>query len=199
MKDPIQLDYPFWSKLDAWTYRDAALILCGFDPDQAKGTGIRLYGRNHPAKFAEASKVYRILKSTPDLGHRQAHPFAIVEFALKKNLPIPKALFETIRERYCLESKFDGRNINDNLGKSDEAGTGSESESEPHPRTKKFLLRLIYVMGVRGYGFKLDKPYNDAKEIADDAERMGLVLDRGAVARYLREAHRLAESGTIAD
>ena len=108
---------------------------------------------------------------------------------------MPKALFETIRERYCLECKFDGRDVNDNLGKQDEAGP----EPELHPRTKKFLLRLIYVMASRGYGFKLDKPYNDAKEIADDAERMGLVLDRGAVARYLREAHRLAESGTIAD
>jgi hypothetical protein len=104
-------------------------------------------------------------------------------------------LFQTIRERYCLELNFDVRDVNDNLGKEDEA----EPEPEPHPRTRKFLLRLIYVMASRGYGFKLDKPYNDAKEIAEDAERMGLVLDRGAVARYLREAHRLAESGTIAD
>jgi len=195
MKDQLQLDYQFWSKLDGWTYRDAALLLCGFDPDQAKGLGIRLDGRNHPAKFAEASKVYRILKSAPDLGHNHAHPFAIIEFALKKDLPMPKPLFQTIRERYCLELNFDVRDVNDNLGKEDEA----EPEPEPHPRTRKFLLRLIYVMASRGYGFKLDKPYNDAKEIAEDAERMGLVLDRGAVARYLREAHRLAESGTIAD
>lgn len=199
MKDQIQLDYQFWSKLDGWTYRDAALLLCGFDPDQAKGLGIRLDGRNHPVKFAEASKVYRILKSAPDLGHNQAHPFAIIEFALKKNLPMPKALFETIRERYCMECKFDGRDVNDNLGQQDEDGHEAEPEPEPHPRTKKFLLRLIYVMASRGYGFKLDKPYNDAKEIAEDAERIGLLLDRGAVARYLREAHRLAETGAIAD
>ncbi len=199
MKDQFQLDYQFWSKLDGWTYRDAALLLCGFDPDQAKGLGIRLDGRNHPVKFAEASKVYRILKSAPDLGHNQAHPFAIIEFALKKNLPMPKALFETIRERYCMECKFDGRDVNDNLGQQDEDGHEAEPEPEPHPRTKKFLLRLIYVMASRGYGFKLDKPYNDAKEIAEDAERIGLLLDRGAVARYLREAHRLAETGAIAD
>jgi len=199
MRDQIQLDYQFWSKLDGWTFRDAALLLCGFDPDQAKGLGIRLDGRNHPAKFAEASKVYRVLKSAPDLGHNQAHPFAIIEFALKKSLPMPKALFETIRDRYCLECKFDGRDVSDNLGKHDEVESESEPESEPHPRTKKFLLRLIYVMASRGYGFKLDKPYNDAKEIAEDAERIGLVLDRGAVARYLREAHRLADTGAIAD
>ena len=199
MKDQIQLDYQFWSKLDCWTYRDAALLLCGFDPDQSKGLNIRLESRNHPTKYAEASKVYRILKSAPDLGHNQAHPFAIIEFALKKSLPMPKGLFETIRERYCLECKFDGRDVNDNLGKQADDGTEAWSEQEPHPRTKKFLLRLIYVMASRGYGFKLDKPYNEAKEIAEDAERLGLVLDRGAVARYLREAHRLAESGAIAD
>ena len=197
MKEQIQLDYQFWSKLDSWSYRNAALLLCGFDPDQAKGSGIRLDGRNHPAKYAEASKVYRILKSASELGHNFAHPFGIIEFALKKNLPMPKVLFETIRERYCLECKFDKKDIGDNLGKGEEVE--ADSEPEPHPRTKKFLLRLIYVMASRGYGFKLDKPYNHAKEIADDAERMGLVLDCGAVARYLREAHRLAESGTIAD
>lgn len=201
MKDHIQLDYQFWSKLDGWSYRDAALLLCGFDPDQAKGLGIRLDSRNHPVKFAEASKVYRILKSAPDLGNNHAHPFSIVEYALKKNLPMPKALFDTIRERYCLECKFDGRDINENLGEKNEAGAACTPapETEPHPRTKNFLLRLIYVMASRGYGFKLDKPYNDAKEIAEDAERLGLVLDRGAVARYLREANRLAESGAISD
>jgi len=198
MKDQIQLDYQFWSKLDNWSYRDAALLLCGFDPDQAKGLGIRLDGRNHPVKFAEASKVYRILKSAPDLGHSQAHPFAIIEFALKKSLPLPKALFETIRERYCLECKFDGRDAND-LCKQDEDAPDVKPESEPHPRSRKFLLRMIYVMASRGYGFKLDKPYNNAKEISEDAERLGLVLDRSAVARYLREAHLLAESGAIAD
>jgi hypothetical protein len=155
MKDQIQLDYQFWSKLDNWSYRDAALLLCGFDPDQAKGLGIRLDGRNHPVKYAEASKVYRILKSAPDLGHNQAHPFAIIEFALKKSLPMPKALFETIRERYCLECTFDGRDTNDNLCKQDEDTPGSGHESDTHPRTKKFLLRLIYVMASRGYGFKL--------------------------------------------
>ena len=199
MKDQIQLDYQFWSKLDNWSYRDAALLLCGFDPDQAKGLGIRLDGRNHPVKYAEASKIYRILKSAPDLGHNQAHPFAIIEFALKKNLPMPKALFETIRERYCLECTFDGRDTNDNLCKQDEDALEAKPEIEPHPRTRNFLLRLIYVMASRGYGFKFDKPYNEAKEIAEDAERLGLVLDQGAVARYLREAGRLAESRAIAD
>lgn len=190
MKEHAQVDFQFWSKLDAWHYRDAALLLCGFDPDIAKGTGLRLDGRNHPMKYAEASKVYRILKSAPDLGHNLAHPFAIIEYALKKNLPMPKALFETVRDRYCLECKFEGREVVGNLVQ--------QSEAEPHPRTRNFLLRLIYVMAVRGYGFKMDKPYNDAKEIAEDAERVGLVLDRNAVARYLREARRLIDSETAA-
>lgn len=37
MNDPNQVDYEFWSKLDGWSFRDAALLLCGFDPDQTKG------------------------------------------------------------------------------------------------------------------------------------------------------------------
>ena len=74
--------------------------------DQTEGLNIRLDGRNHPMKFAEASKVYRILKSAPDLGCNQAHPFAIIEFALKKSLPLPKALFESVRER-CRDPRDD--------------------------------------------------------------------------------------------
>jgi len=61
MKDQTQIDFVFWSRLDAWSYRDAALLLCGFDPDQLKGAGIRLDGRDLSAEFTEASKVYRIL------------------------------------------------------------------------------------------------------------------------------------------
>lgn len=190
MKDHKQVDHAFWSKLDGWSFRDAALLLCGFDPDQTKGLGIRLDGRNHPVEFAEASKVYRILKSAPDLGHNQAHPFAIIELALKRNLMMPKSLFDAVRERYRLEREIEGREV--------DAGLAAHDKVDLHPRTRKFLLRLIYVMSSRGYGFKLDKPDNEAKEIADDAQRIGLHLDPGAVARSLTEARDLAESGASA-
>lgn len=53
MMNHHQLDFVFWSKLDAWSYRDAALLLCGFDPDRLKGAGIRLDGRELPEEFAE--------------------------------------------------------------------------------------------------------------------------------------------------
>jgi hypothetical protein len=54
-------------------------------------------------------------------------------------------------------------------------------------------------MAKRGYGLKLEQPYNDANEIATDAERLGLVLDRDAVARYLKDARQQAESKGIED
>ena len=74
---------------------------------------------------------------------------------------------------------------------------GEAEQDEPHPRSRVFLLRLIYVMAKRGYGLKLEQPYNDANEIAADAERLGLVLDRDAVARYLKDARQQAESKGI--
>jgi len=49
---------------------DAALLLCGFDPDRLKGAGIRLDGRELPEEFTEASKVYRILKSGANGGQQ---------------------------------------------------------------------------------------------------------------------------------
>jgi len=185
MQDPIQLDYTFWSKLDTWSFRGAALLLCGFDPDEVRGSGVRLDGRDHPQHLAEASKVYRILKSASDLGANAAHPFSVVEYALKKDLPMPIPLLEAVRDRFREEREHAGLELDASLG-----------EAEPHPRTRQFLLRMIYVMARRGYGMELEQPYNDAREIAADAERLGLGLDRGAIARYLREAHQHFESVT---
>ncbi len=178
-------DHIFWSKLDAWSYRDAALLLCGFDPDQARGLGIRLDRCEVPAEFREASKVYRILKSTADKSQPTLHPFTVIEHALGKNLPLPGPLLVAVRERFSHERKRAGKEVGDSLSEPDEAA--------PHPRSKQFLLRLIYVLATQGYGLKLDMPYNDARDIADDAERLGLALDRGTIANYLSEARQQAE------
>lgn len=191
MNTPSEPDFMFWSKLDAWNYRDAALLLCGFDPDHSRGSGIRLDRNEVPQMFVEASKVYRILKNATGLGLNAAHPFAIIGHALKKDLPMPTSLLQAVRERHLRERKHEGREVEDSLSNAD--------EGEPLPHTRQFLLRLIYVLAMRGYGFKLDKPYNDAREIVGDAERMGLVLDRSAVARYLREARELSELATFSD
>ncbi len=184
-----QVDYQFWSKLDGWSFRDAALLLCGFDPDAVRGSGIRLDSREHPEYLAEASKVYRVLKSATALGPNVAHPFTVIEHALKKDLPMPTPLLGAVRERFRQEREHEGRQIDEVLGE--------EEQNEPHPRSRVFLLRLIYVMAKRGYGLKLEQPYNDANEIAADAERLGLLLDRDAVARYLKDARQQAESKGI--
>lgn len=184
-------DHVFWSKLDAWSYRDAALLLCGFDPDQVRGSGIRLDGREVPAEFSEASKVYRILKSTADKGQPTLHPFTVIEHALGRNLPLPGPLLAAVRERFSHERKRAGKEVDDPLKEPDDA--------EPNPRSKQFLLRLIYVLATHGYGVKLEMPYNDARDIAADAERAGLALDPGTIARYLREAREQAESLRLTD
>ncbi|MCP5279694.1 MAG: hypothetical protein H6935_15275 [Thiobacillus sp.] len=185
MDSSIGPDYVFWSKLDAWSHRDAALLLCGLDPDRVRGSGIRLDGRELPPEFIEAAKIYRILKSATDAGPHGVHPFTVIEHALGKGLPLPGPLLEAVRERFRLERKRAGRDLEDTLGEADEAA--------PHPRSKQFLLRLIYVLATQGYGLKLDMPYNDASDIADDAERLGLALDRGTIANYLSEARQQAE------
>jgi hypothetical protein len=91
MTNHTPLDFVFWSRLDAWSYRDAALLLCGFDPDRLKGAGIRLDGRELPEAFTEASKVYRILKSGTNGSQQTIHPFNAIEHALGKGLPLPGA------------------------------------------------------------------------------------------------------------
>ena len=186
MKDQTQIDFVLWSRLDAWSYRDAALLLCGFDPDRLKGAGIRLDGRDLSEEFREASKVYRILKSGANAGQQSIHPFNVIEHALGKGLSLPTGLMEAVRERFRLERK---RSISEQSG-----GLEMTEEVVLNPRSKQFLLRLVYVLATQGYGLKLEAPYFDASEIVADAERLGLVLDRGSIARYLTEARQQAES-----
>ena len=95
-------------------------------------------------------------------------------------------MLEAVRERFRLERKRAGREGSVGLDMTDEV--------ELNPRSKQFLLRLIYVLATQGYGLKLDATYVDASEIVADAERLGLVLDRGTIARYLKEARQQAES-----
>jgi len=186
MMNHHQLDFVFWSRLDSWSYRDAALLLCGFDPDRLKGAGIRLDGRELPEEFAEASKVYRILRSGTNGSQQTIHPFSVMEQALGKGLPLPSALLDAVRELFRLERKWAGREVG--------AGLDMIAEVDLNPRSKRFLLRLIYVLATQGYGLKLEAPYVDASDIVADAERLGLVLDRGTIARYLDEARQQAES-----
>jgi hypothetical protein len=184
-------DYGFWSRLEAWSYRDAALLLCGFDPDQARGSGIRLDRGEVPPQYTEASKVYRILRSGAGPGEPAAHPFTVIEHALRKGLPLPAPLLEAVRERFRRERAGARQATLDVL---DTAETG-----EPHPRTRRFLLHLIYVLATQGYGLKLDMPYNDSREIAEEAERLGLALDRSTIAHYLTEARKLSESAALTE
>ncbi len=191
MKDQTQIDFVFWSRLDAWSYRDAALLLCGFDPDQLKGAGIRLDGRDLSAEFTEASKVYRILKSGASSGPQSIHPFNAIEYALGKGLSLPTGLLEAVRERFRLERKRARSEPGDGLDMTEAVAL--------NPRSKQFLLRLIYVLATQGYGLKLETPFVDANEIVSDAERLGLVLDKGTIARYLEEARQQAESPSSTD
>jgi hypothetical protein len=63
-------------------------------PRSVRGLGIRLDGREVPAEFSEASKIYRILKSTADKSQPTLHPFTVIEHALGKGLPLPGPLLD---------------------------------------------------------------------------------------------------------
>jgi hypothetical protein len=64
-----------------------------------------------------------------------------------------------------------------------------------NPRSKQFLLAPDLRPGHPGIRPQAgDAPYNDARDIVADAERLGLALDRGTIARYLKEARQQAES-----
>ncbi|EKD92202.1 MAG: hypothetical protein ACD_29C00119G0001 [uncultured bacterium] len=56
-----QPDYDFFLKLDKWTKKDAALILCGCDP--AKHRNLRFSQDGLPDDLIASQKLYRIFFS----------------------------------------------------------------------------------------------------------------------------------------
>jgi hypothetical protein len=53
-RNPKEPDYAFWAKLDSWPLKDAALLLCGSDPDQFRGTNLRFNSKDVPQELTEA-------------------------------------------------------------------------------------------------------------------------------------------------
>lgn len=97
-------DYDHWAKMDAWSINQAAFLLHDIDPLLDPIRSIRLGERVVPSQLESAQKTYAILRKIPwqqrypnyYIQKSGTHPAAIVFEAIKKDLPLPKALYEAI-------------------------------------------------------------------------------------------------------
>lgn len=104
-------DYKFWAKAETWSINQAAFLLHGIDPHEVRM--IRLAEHRVPAEFEDVQKTYFLLRKVPwkerhgdyYLPNSGVHPIAIIFEAKAKDLPIPKALFNVVKEHYVREQE----------------------------------------------------------------------------------------------
>ena len=92
-----QPDYDFFLKLDKWTKKDAALILCGHDP--AEHRNLRFNQDSLPNDLIASQKLYRIFCSVNFLKKygRDNYPLDYILECHTKGIALPEPLLSSAR------------------------------------------------------------------------------------------------------
>src|SRR3990172_6030615 len=98
-------DYDYLLKLDHWSKKDAALIICGKDPENYP-RDVQFTGNNIPNELREPYKLYKIFVAFDryaDHLHRLGDPCVYINLAYGKDWKIPDDLvvaYTRLQERY---------------------------------------------------------------------------------------------------
>ena len=124
-----QPDYDFFLKLDKWTKKDAALILCGFDPFHYKK--LRFGQDNLPEELIPAAQLYRIFCSVNFYAkyHRDHYPLDYLLECRQKGIALPEPLWASARALFSYLKKFDE--------------VSAESNDSTESRERNYLLKII--------------------------------------------------------
>ncbi len=187
-KVPHQPDYKFWSKLDSWSFKDAALLLHGLDPLEFRQ--LRFNTREIPVspELKEPYKTFLILKDANSQQQRPYHdgsvsPYFIMTIAIHKELSVPEELFEFLSVRHQREQE-NKQAADDAPQTSQQKQTSVSGDKELTTRERRSLLKSIGIMALlltedlkRASQFKLNdrtNAYKIAQAVLDKAHFLGI-------------------------
>lgn len=182
-----EIDYRYWTSLDRWQAKEAALLLDGKDPDQHKA--VKLTGSDIPAGYENAAKIAKLLSRIDWKGRYgfeafevSNSPVFIVKTLSDAGWPVPERLLESISP---LLRKLENRFLEEEADRALPTSTAATKE-------RQTMLKLILGLACAGYGIDPSSTRNPkAKEMREDLERVGLPLDDGTIKKYLDEARLL--------
>src|ERR1700722_11806438 len=92
-------DYLYWSKWDEWTFKEAALLLHGFEPLDFRDIKFNANKKFNTPELEKAYKTFLFLKKVKWTGlgtvnNNSVHPFDVQKMSHHKDLPIPEKLNE---------------------------------------------------------------------------------------------------------
>lgn len=182
-------DHEYWSKMDAWSINQAAFLLHNIDPLHEPIRPIRLSEREVPTPLEPAQKTYAILRKIPwqqrypnyYIQRSGAHPAAVVFEAIKKDLPLPKALYEAVAK--TSEYKYLEKGSNANLPEKAEAYKSVKQDLST--RERRNFLKAIGLLVRLHFDKKQNFNRGDNKlnasqitrSLLDKAEELGLEIE----------------------
>src|SRR3989338_2222303 len=103
-------DYNFYLKLDKWTKKDAALILCGHNPSNYKN--VRFSQNDLPQELVAAQQLYRIFCSVNfrEKYGRENYPLDYFLECHKKGIVLSEPLLVSARHLFAQLQKFEQLN-----------------------------------------------------------------------------------------
>lgn len=170
-------DYTFWSKLDTWTLKDAALLLHGLDPLEHRRVKFNLREVPNEPVFKEAYKTFLVLNNvtrdhrySENTGISIERIYVIVE---KKELPIPKALKTLLETRF--QRKIEAEQAA--IAKHPSNREISTRERRNFLKQMGLLVRVLMDAKHPRYQFLLSEranAYTIAQAMLDKAKQLGL-------------------------
>lgn len=101
-------DYESWCRVDEWNFKDAALLLHGFDPLNYRSVKFNLRETPKAPELKETYLTFLVLKNFNGGKHRYmtgANPLEIFYIAKEKNLPVPEKLNTCLEELFKLKKE----------------------------------------------------------------------------------------------
>ena len=138
-----QPDYDYLLKLETWSRREAALIVCGFDPQDFRG--VPFSENKLPETLREAYKVYRIFRTvdfSEKYGKPRPYPLDFLVECREKDIAVPDALNAAIERR--LEHMQMRRECRERAAQErQETREAKEPKANAGVRERKYLLKMI--------------------------------------------------------
>ncbi len=138
-------DYNWWSKVDNWSLKEAALLLHGHDPCEHRL--LQLGEIYILSEMEEVQKTYFLLKATPWKERYPYHgskglcPMAVMTEAIEKALPFPQPLYELVSARFARQNQSLTKNA-----ASHPSASSPEAEQQLSVRERQTFLKSIGIL-----------------------------------------------------
>lgn len=185
----------YWAKQPTWTFKEAAPLFLGFNPEWAlmKDGSIRGDARRFEGELTALIEMIHRAFSIFEL-NRTARPPEWINWAKSRGVPHPPELASLVAE-WGQASDTRDEEIQRLRNEIAELQASLSSVDKPiNTRQRESMLKLILGMAIAGYRYDPAARRNDSvSEIAGDLAQCGLPLSDDTVREYLQEAAQQLE------